>query len=138
MKQRTKPLLGSSRAIKKHSGFTLLEVLIALIFFSLIGMVLQQVTASTVSQYLSVRQKMFASWMAENKLAELRLAKTLSAAREYKEELDYANEAWQLVSKVKKTENPDINKVEVEVFHVDANTDEKRRKLVLTGFIGRY
>jgi len=127
-----------SRSIKKHSGFTLLEVLIALIFFSLIGMVLQQVTASTVSQYLSVRQKMFASWMAENKMAELRLSKTLPSAREYKEELDFANEEWQLISKVKKTENPDINKVEVEVFHIDSNTDQKRRKLVLTGFLGRY
>ncbi|MFT5716108.1 MAG: general secretion pathway protein I [Oleiphilaceae bacterium] len=125
-------------SIKGRSGFTLLEVLIALIFFSLIGMVLQQVTASTVSQYLSVRQKMFASWMAENKMAELRLSKTLPAAREYKEDVDFANEEWQLISKVKKTENPDINKVEVEVFHTNTNTDEKRRKLVLTGFIGRY
>ena len=124
--------------LKKYTGFTLLEVLIALIFFSLIGMVLQQVTASTVSQYLSVRQKMFASWMAENKMAELRLSKTLPTAREHKEELDFANEEWQLVSKVKKTENPDINKVEVEVYHIDASSDQKRRKLVVTGFVGRY
>ena len=69
------PTITRPRFVKKQSGFTLLEVLIALIFFSLIGMVLQQVTASTVSQYLSVRQKMFASWMAENKMAELRLSK---------------------------------------------------------------
>ena len=123
---------------RKNSGFTLLEVLIALIFFSLIGMILQQVTASTVSQYLSVRQKMFASWMAENKMAEIRLSKSLPSAKEHKEELDFANEEWQLVSKVKKTENPDINKVEVEVYHIDANSDQKRRKLVVTGFVGRY
>lgn len=138
MKNHAKLLYGAARARKKHSGFTLLEVLIALIFFSLIGMVLQQVTASTVSQYLSVRQKMFASWMAENKLAELRLAKAMPAAREYKEDLDYANEEWQIITKVKKTESSDINKVEVEVYHTNSNTDEKRRKLVLTGFIGRF
>jgi len=127
-----------SNSKSTQSGFTLLEVLIALVFFSLIGMVLQQVTASTVSQYLAVRQKMFASWMAENKMAELRLSKSLPGAREYKEELDFANEEWQLVSKVKKTENPDINKVEVEVYHIDSLSDEKRRKLVLSGFVGRY
>ena len=62
----------------------------------------------------------------------------MPSAREYKEDVDFANEQWQLISKVIKTENPDINKVEVEVFHTDTNTDEKRRKLVLTGFIGRY
>ena len=123
----------------KHNnkGFTLLEVLIALIFFSLIGMILQQVTASTVSQYLSVRQKMFASWMAENKMAELRLSKSLPAAREHKEDLDFANEQWQLISKVKKTENPFINRVEVEVYYIDSTTDQKRRKLVLTSFLGK-
>ena len=56
---------------ESKKGFTLLEVLVALVFFSLIGVVLQQVTASTVNQYLSVRYKMFSSWLAENKMAEL-------------------------------------------------------------------
>jgi general secretion pathway protein I len=119
-------------------GFTLLEVLVALIFFSLIGMVLQQVTASTVNQYLSIRHKIFASWMAENKMAQLQLSKSLPAAKEYKEDLAFANEEWQIISKVKTTENPDINKVDVDVLHVNSETNEKNKKLTLTGFIGRY
>ena len=59
-------MMSFSKAYKKIKGFTLLEVMVALVFFSLIGMVLQQVTASTVNQYLSVRHKMFSSWLAEN------------------------------------------------------------------------
>jgi len=123
---------------QNQKGFTLLEVLVALVFFTLIGMVLQQVTASTVGQYLTVRQKMFASWMAENKMAELRLSKSLPNAREYKEDLDFAHEEWQLISKVQTTENPDIHKVDIEVHHINSETDEKRRAIVMTGFIGRY
>lgn len=122
----------------KQKGFTLLEVLVALVFFSLIGMVLQQVTASTVNQYLAVRHKMFSSWLAENKMAEFQLSKDLPQAKEFKEDVEFANEEWQIVSKVQKTENPDINKVDVDVYHVDATSDDKTKKLTLTGFVGRY
>lgn len=124
--------------IPSSKGFTLLEVLVALVFFGLIGMVLQQVTASTLNQYQAVRHKMFSTWLAENKLTELQIAKSLPPAKEYKEDLEFANEEWQLVSKVQTTENPDINKVDIDVFHVDANTNEKHKKLTLTGFLGRY
>ena len=131
-------MMSFSKAYKKIKGFTLLEVMVALVFFSLIGMVLQQVTASTVNQYLSVRHKMFSSWLAENKLTELQLSKSLPPAKESKEDVEFANEEWQIISKIKKTENPDINKVDVEIYHIDASSNEKHRKLTLTGFIGRY
>ena len=127
-----------SKAYKRIKGFTLLEVMVALVFFTLIGMVLQQVTASTVNQYLSVRHKMFSSWLAENKLTELQLSKSLPPPKESKEDVEFANEEWQVVSKITKTENPDINKVDVEIYHIDASSNDKNKKLTLTGFIGRY
>lgn len=127
-----------SKHVSKSKGFTLLEVLVALVFFSLIGMVLQQVTASTVSQYFAVRHKMFSSWLAENKLTELQLAKSLPPAKEQKEDVEFANEEWQIISKITKTENPDINKVDVEIYHIDSSTNDKNKKLTLTGFVGRY
>jgi len=126
------------RANSTNRGFTLLEVLVALVFFALVGMVLQQVTASTVGQYHSVRLKVFAAWIAENKMAELRLSKSLPSAREYKEDIDYANMEWQLVSKVKTTNNPDINRVEIDVLSIDGETDKKSKRITLTGFVGRY
>tara|TARA_R110002049_G_scaffold135134_1_gene294619 strand:- start:432 stop:848 length:417 start_codon:yes stop_codon:yes gene_type:complete len=127
-----------SKHVSKSKGFTLLEVLVALVFFSLIGMVLQQVTASTVSQYFAVRHKMFSSWLAENKLTELQLAKSLPPAKEQKEDVEFANEEWQIISKITKTENPDINKLDVEIYHIDSSTNDKNKKLTLTGFVGRY
>jgi len=138
MKHRAKTLPRLKFKNQKLKGFTLLEVMVALVFFSLIGMVLQQVTASSVNQYMAVRHKMFASWIAENKMAEIRLSKSLPAAREHKEELNFANEEWQLISKVKATENPDINRVDIDVLHIDTETNERSKKLTLTGFVGRY
>lgn len=126
------------RRMTGTKGFTLLEVLIALIFFALIGLVLQQVTAATVSQYHTVRMKTFGSWIAENKLADMRIAATLPSPREYKEELEFGNFEWQLVSKVQGTQNPDIHRVEIDVFHIDGETSEKRKQTSMTGFIGKY
>jgi len=123
---------------RSAKGFTLLEVLVALIFLTLIGVVLQQVTASTVGQYHSVRLKMFSTWLAENKLAELRLSDDFPKAREYKEDYQFANYEWQLISRVQTTENPDINKVEVDSYFIDPETNEKTKKVTLTGFVGRY
>jgi len=125
-------------ALHRIAGFTLLEVLVALIFFALVGLVLQQVTAATVGQYHAVRLKMFGSWIAENKMAELRLSGSLPKAREYKEDITYAGLDWQLVSKVSTTDNPDINRVEIESYYLDAASGDRSKRVTLTGFVGRY
>ena len=124
--------------IPPQKGFTLLEVLIALIFFALIGLVIQEVTASTVGQYQSVRLKMFATWIAENKMAELRLSENLPAAREFKEDIEFGGMDWQLVTKVSTTDNPDIHRVEVESHHIGEQSGEKTKRVTLTGFVGKY
>ncbi len=121
-----------------NKGFTLLEVLVALIFFSLIGLVMQQVTAATVSSYQNVRLKLFASWVAENKMAELRLAKNFPAPKEHKEDVVFGSHEWERVSRIKTTNNPDINRVELDVFYIEPTGSEKTKTLTLTGFVGRY
>lgn len=119
-------------------GFTLLEVLIALIFFSLIGVVLQDVTASSMSNVLKARANSYATWIAENKLTELRLEEGLPAPKQYKEDIEYGVDDWQVVTIVQATENPDIHRVEVEVSLIEEALDEPRKIRSLTGFIGRY
>lgn len=123
---------------KFFKGFTLLEVLVALIFFSLIGLVLQEVTASTVSAYLKVRDNTYAEWIAENKLAALRLSEGLPSPREYKEELEFGVDEWQILTTVIKTENPDIMRAEVSVLQRNSETNEFVKRRSLSGFIGRY
>lgn len=128
---------GSSQG--KTRGFTLIEVMVALVFFSFIGIVQQQVTATTVGQYVHVRHKLFASWIAENKMTEIKLSNAFPAVNEYKENIQFANEEWQVISKVKgTTDNPDLRVVDIEVHHIDTETSEKNKKFVLTGYMGAY
>ncbi len=124
--------------VRGQQGFTLLEVMMAMLVFASVAMIQQEVTASTVSQYFNVRHKIVASWIAENKITELQLSEVLPATKEYKEEIEFANEDWQVVSRVSKTTNADIHKVDVDVYLIDEQSDEKLKKLTLSSMLGRY
>lgn len=125
-------------AKSSRSGFTLLEVLVALIFFSLIGVVLQSVTASSMSNSLSARANSYATWIAENKLAELRINEGFPAPKSYEEDIEFGTDEWQVTTRVITTENPDIHRVEVEVFLKRDEFEDPRSIRTLTGFVGRY
>ena len=125
-------------AKSSRSGFTLLEVLVALIFFSLIGVVLQSVTASSMSNSLAARANSYATWIAENKLAELRINEGFPAPKSYEEDIEFGTDEWQVTTRVIKTENPDIHRVEVEVFLKLDEFEDPRSIRTLTGFVGRY
>lgn len=101
---------------KKHSGFTLLEVLVALTIIALgMAAVIKTVSSTTVnSAYL--RDKTFAYWVAQNQMteiAELSPVKPKFGFTDGDENL--AGITWYWTSKVDKTEDPDTNRVEVTV-----------------------
>lgn len=127
-----------ARMPRTQSGFTLIEVMMAMLVFVSVAMIQQEVTASTVSQYFNVKHKLVASWIAENKIAELQLSKSLPAIKDYKEEIKFANDEWEVVSKVSKSENKDINRLHVDVYLVDASSGEKVKKFTLSSMLGRY
>lgn len=125
---------------RRVKGFTLLEVMIALIIFGLVATVIQKVTSQSISQYERIRLKTIANWIAENKMSEVRLSEGLPATRESKEDLKFANENWKLVSKVTKTSNINFNRVDLVIFHKqsDDQFEEGNQVLTYSGFAGRH
>ncbi len=121
----------------RQRGFTILEVLIALSIAVLSSLVVSSAAGSIVNQFQSIQLKTYASWIAENKLADLRLGKSMPPAKEFKEDVGFANFEWQLITRVSTTDNPDINRVEVDVLYTHDN-GERSKKHTLTGFVGRY
>ncbi len=121
-------------------GFTLLEVMIALIIFGLIATVIQKVTAQTIVQSERIRLKTFANWIAENKMSELRLNDQLPPTREQKDDVEYANENWKVVSKVTKTTNANFHRVDLVIFHLaeESQLDEGNQVLSYSGFVGLH
>lgn len=132
--------LSNCSNVGKSRGFTLLEVVIALMVFALIGTSIQKVTSQTISQYERIRLKTMANWIAENKMVEVRLSETLPSTRESKEDIEFGNDHWKIVSKVSKTTDVNFNRVDLAIFHKasDDQFEEGNQILTYSGFAGRH
>lgn len=59
--------------MKKQSGMTLIEVMVALVVFALAGLAVMQATLQQTRQLGRMEEKTLASWLADNQLVQLRL-----------------------------------------------------------------
>ena len=103
------------KLFKHQSGFTLLEVMVALTIIALgMAAVIKTVASTTVnSAYL--RDKTFAYWVAQNQMTELELtaAKPKTGFTDGNEKL--AGITWYWTRKIDGTEDPDTQRVEISV-----------------------
>jgi len=79
-----------------------------------------------------MRDRTFASWIAQNKIAEMRLAGVIPEVGESSGEVDYANTTWAWTANVSETGVENLLKVDVSVSY--AGVDDRIRQV--TGFIG--
>jgi general secretion pathway protein I len=117
---------------ERNAGFTLLEVMVALIIVSL-GMmaVSAQLGRFAVASY-DMEQKTLASWIASNKITELSIARQWPELGNQQEELEFASRLWLLRTEVTETEVDNLRRVDVYVMGADEPEQIVRR---LTGFI---
>ncbi len=124
--------------MNRHSrGFTLIEVLVALLVFGLIATAASQVGSQYIGTYERVRDKTLATWIAENRMAELRLAEDFPGIDETTDELNYGNYRWQVTTEISATEEPSIRRVDIHVGQFTSEgADDPPTMHTLSGFIG--
>ena len=112
---------------------TLLEVLIALAIFAITITALLSALTGLTGQQTQLVQKTFAHYVAQNRLAETRLADNWPAEGVTRGSAEMANQEWFWVQTVRPTSSEHLRRVEIEV-----RLDESRAgSLVqLVGFIG--
>ena len=115
-----------------NKGFTLLEVMVAL---AIVALSLTAVTAS-MSQMISSahtrRDRTFASWIAQNRITELRLASTTPEVGSTSGEVQYANRDWSWRATVEETGVDDLYRIDVAVSLTDSDNNIR----TVTGFAG--
>ncbi len=110
--------------LRRAAGFTLLEVLVALVIVgTALGASLRAVGSLTQNSN-GLRASMMATWSAENRLAQIRLAREWPAFG--KRTFECPQDDLRLVCEedVQGTPNPSFRRVEVSVF--DAQNPDRR------------
>jgi general secretion pathway protein I len=130
-----------SRQHAGHSrGFTLIEVVVALLIVS-IGLAALMITVSSTARTSGyLRDKTVAQWIALNRLTEVRLnlntgaAGSLGAAADTGE-LNFANRIWHYDTRYFNTSVPSMKRVVVRVYAGDSKT-KGNSMAESTGFLG--
>jgi len=116
----------------RNRGFTIIEVLVALaiVAFSLTAI------AASMGQMIdtanAMRERTYASWIAQNKIAELRLANVLPEVSSTSGEIEYAGVEWAWRAVISETGVENLFRVDVTVSYPGADDGIR----TVTGFIG--
>ncbi len=127
--------------MKSQRGFTLIEVLVALVIVALGMSALLETLGSAADTATWLRDKTFAQWICFNQLATLRLVGSVPSPGTTDGELDYANRHWRWRQIVTPADDsglfPGIERVEVKAEPADTSAvDESGWVATITGAIG--
>ncbi|MGO1501698.1 MAG: type II secretion system minor pseudopilin GspI [Marinobacter sp.] len=126
----------SSRLPKSSKGFTLIEVMVALLVFGLIATAAAEVGSQYISSYERIRDKTLAGWLAENRINEIRLEESLPDISENAKDNDYGPFRWQVTTKVLATAEAKMRRIEVEVARYQEGRTKPYPVHTLSAFVG--
>lgn len=116
--------------MRRNSGFTLLEVLIALVVVALALLALMRTAGGQVRAFDELRQRTLAGWVASNVLNETRLATPLPPIGRSDGRLRFGKRDWRWQLSVQATSDVELRRLEVRVYLAD----EQQPLATLSGF----
>lgn len=120
------------RRFDAQMGFTLIEVMVALAIAALALGAVAAAISQMVESSTAMQQRTYASWIAQNRIAELRLANVVPEVSEDSDQVEFANQEWTWRSTVSETGVENLFRVDVDVSL--AGSDDVIR--TVTGFVG--
>ena len=123
-------------------GFTLIEMLLAVVIIGVVGTTVATATVGVANQMYALERRTIANWVAANELTRLRLqqqqqlGKPIAKSRKTNR-LFMANRQWLVERKIIETDTPWLHRVEVDVFELQ-DGDRIGPLEHMTAFIGRY
>lgn len=125
-------IAGNNAVRKRDAGFTLVEVMVALAIAALSLAAVAAATSQMADAAISMQQRTYASWIAQNQITEMRLANVVPDVSESDGDVTFAGLEWRWTATVSETGVENLYRVDVEVALADSG-DVIR---TVTGFIG--
>lgn len=127
------PLQGGGRV--KQSGFTLLEVLVALAILAITMAAVSRTASSSIHHVEALRTRVIADWVAQNRLAQHQARGDWPAPGIQTGEEAQAGQTYPWQEEVIATPNPTMRRIIVSVYAPD---DAKHMLRELTGYLVLY
>jgi general secretion pathway protein I len=112
---RSPPAWGRPRSVKRALGFTLIEVLIAVVILAVALAATSRAASLAVDGALETRQRLLATWAAQNRVAELRARRLFPTPASTRMAVEEGGLALALDETVTGTPNPSIRRVDLAV-----------------------
>ncbi|HYW75204.1 MAG TPA: type II secretion system minor pseudopilin GspI [Gammaproteobacteria bacterium] len=119
---------------RTESGFTLIEVVIALAIIAIGLTAVVAIAARSGRVDASLQQRTFAAWVATNRMTRLRTDSHWPDLGTQDGKVKLADQKWHWKATVKKTQDPDLRRVTIDVSTADKPDDSVTE---LIGFIGK-
>jgi general secretion pathway protein I len=108
--------------LKLQRGFTLLEMMLAMVVIAVVGVTISAAVGGVASQTFSLERRTVAHWVAQNQMHRLRIS-LRQAARVLPEGKDsvriyMGQRDWEVRTEISATDHPWMRRVEVDVFEL--------------------
>ncbi|MGD9843253.1 MAG: type II secretion system minor pseudopilin GspI [Steroidobacteraceae bacterium] len=124
----------TSHPSSTQAGFTLIEVLAALVIVSLGMLAVIGAVGQTVNNATYLREKTIAHWVAMNKLTEVRLSNASLENTETNGDIEMAGSNWHWRMEVSSTDVDSMQRINIHVAPKDAGDDASIANI--SGFYG--
>lgn len=116
MRAPERPFDPALRQRRGARGFSLLEVLVALLLLALAMVALVRSAGQEAQALVQQREATLAQWIAANVIAEVRLRRDLPASGQRQGEQRFAERDWRWQLDVIATDDPQVLRLEVRVY----------------------
>ncbi|MGD8709389.1 MAG: type II secretion system minor pseudopilin GspI [Ectothiorhodospiraceae bacterium] len=116
---------------RRHSGFTLIEVLVALAIIALGLAAVIQAAGQSTANASALRDRTFAHWVAMNKLTEMQVQGAWRTGRQDSERT-FAGRDWPVQVEIQETPYDNLHRADIRVYDPD---DDEATVSTLTGLL---
>lgn len=118
--------------MRSERGFTLIEVMVALAIVALALTAMAGSMNTMIDNASTMRERTYASWIAQNKITELRLSGQVPEVGTNSGELEYGGTEWSWRTVISETGVESFMRIDVTVSLLDSDYEVR----TVTGFVG--